>query len=106
MTDDSNVQIARLDERVKALDRKLEENFQVVLGEFKDLRENFANRLDRLETQKFSSTDFIQFRNNEIVPMIKTVGELMQFRWILAGVVTLAIFLAPFLWQIINKKWS
>ena len=103
-TDDLAVQFGRLDERLKGLEKKQDEHHLTMLGEMKDLREGVVTRLERVEITKLLADDFIRFKKDEFAPLASDVKSLMQYRWILAGVVTASMFLAPFVWNIINKK--
>lgn len=104
MPDNLEVQFGRLDERLKGLEKKQDEHHQTVLTEIKDLREGVVARLERVEITKLLADDFIRFKKDEFAPLIDDVKALMQYRWILGGIVTLAMFLAPFVWSIINKR--
>lgn len=92
---------------------RLETKLDYVINEIKDLKDNFALRLEKVEMQKYSAHDFIQFRNSEFIPLsenVKIVSQdvrtLMQYRWILAGVVGVAIVLAPFIWELFKDYFN
>lgn len=104
MSELSEVQLGRLEERLTHFDKKHDEHHQVVLTEIKDLREGVVVRLERVEITKLLADDFIRFKKEEFAPLAQDVRALMQYRWILVGVVTAAMFIAPFVWNIINKK--
>lgn len=95
-----NAEDTNLEVKIARLDTKLD----FAIAEIKDLKENLAGRIDRLENTKFASNDFVQFRNNEFVPLKSDVEALMRYRWILAGIISFSMFLAPYIWQVINKK--
>lgn len=104
MPDTLDVQFGRLDERLKGLEKKSDEHHQTILSEMKDLREGVVARLERVEITKLLADDFIRFKKDEFAPLASDVKSLMQYRWILAGIVTAAMFIAPFVWNIIDKK--
>src|SRR5258708_4126231 len=58
----TEIQIGRLDERVKALDKKLDANTNNFLDEIRNLRENFAGRLQTVEAIKLAASDFITYK--------------------------------------------
>lgn len=72
------VSLGRMDERLKSIDAKEDEHHKALVGKIEDLTNNYAARLDRLETQKFSSVDFIQFRNQEFVPFQNDVNSFKE----------------------------
>lgn len=104
MPESLETQFGRLDERLRGLEKKSDEHHQTVLTEIKDLREGVVVRLERVEITKLLADDFIRFKKEEFAPLAQDVRALMQYRWILVGVVTAAMFIAPFVWNIINKK--
>lgn len=104
MPETLEVQFGRLDERLKGLEKKQDEHHQTILTEVKDLREGVVARLERVEITKLLADDFVRFKKDEFAPLAQDVRSLMQYRWILAGVVTAAMFIAPFIWKIIDKK--
>lgn len=104
MPDTLEVQFGRLDERLKGLEKKQDEHHQTILSEMKDLREGVVVRLERVEVTKLLAEDFIRFKKDEFAPLVSDVKALMQYRWILAGVVLAAMFVAPFIFNLISKK--
>lgn len=79
MNESSDTQLARLDERVKSLDKNFNDSIKVVLGEIKDLKDGLAGRIDKLEVSKFPSIDFVQWRTNEFIPLQTKVDENSKF---------------------------
>lgn len=72
---------------------RVETKVDYLLTAMKDLKDNFAKRLDAVEMSKFPSTDFIQFRNNDYVPLKDTVEKLVEFKTtIKGGMIALGIF--------------
>lgn len=100
MSETTDVQIGRLDERFKAFEKRFDDNSKVVLGELKDLKDGFAARLDRLEMGKFSSKDFVEWRNNEFVPVQataddnKTFIENLKGKWAILAIVGMIVVAA------------
>lgn len=97
------VQFGRLDERLKGLEKKQDEHHNTVLIEIKELKEGVIVRLERVEITKLLADDFIRFKKEEFAPLVEDVKALMNYRWWLAGIFALAIFIEPFLIQVISK---
>lgn len=49
---------------------------QQVRADIADLKNNLADRVSKLEMTKYSSSDFVGFRNNEFAPLTKQVDRL------------------------------
>lgn len=104
------VQIGRIDERLKSLERKQDEHHSTVIAEInaiiteiKDLRNGVMARLERVEALKLKAQDFIDFKKDEFVPLMNDVEILKKYRWLLAGAIGIIAFLAPFIWAFIEK---
>lgn len=86
-------QMARLDERFNALEKKVDAGNVVIISKIKELQDGFVARLERVESTKFPSTDFIQFRNNDYVPLKEVVDKLVEYKsTIRGGMVALGVF--------------
>lgn len=59
----------------------LHEQVKQVRLDIKDIKDNLADRLTKVEMGKLSAVDFIQFRNSEFTPLKKSVDNL---KWWLA----------------------
>ena len=55
---------------------KLETKVDFLIDKVGDLEKGLVNRVERMEVGKFSSIDFVQFRNNEFIPLQKKVDKL------------------------------
>lgn len=55
---------------------KLEVKMDFVIDKLGELEKGLVTRVDRLENGKFPSIDFVQFRNNEFVPLKNKVDKL------------------------------
>lgn len=92
MTDErpnNEVQIARLEERIKNLDEKIEERTSSILKELKDMKENFAPRLERVEVSKLSASDFVVFRG-DVETRLRFIEK---YLWMALGVLALLQFI-------------
>ena len=87
-----DVSVARLDERLKSLEKKTDDHHEIVLNKIQELKDGLIDRVVKLEMQvtrmeggKFSSVDFIQFRNNEFIPVSKKVSNLVWWLALFIG---------------------
>ena len=55
---------------------KLETKVDFLIDKVGDLEKGLVNRVERMEVGKFSSIDFVQFRNNEFILLQKKVDKL------------------------------
>jgi len=85
MADNIETYVARLDERLKALEKKTDDHHVAILTKMQELKDGLVDRVSKLELQvtrieagKLSSTDYVAFRNNEYVPMVKKVDDMNQ----------------------------
>lgn len=69
MPDNSHldVQIGRLDERFKALEKKVDNSTSSIISEIKDLKENLSVRLERVETGKLGAQEFIRYKTDTAI---------------------------------------
>lgn len=109
MAESLEIQVARIQEQVKSLDKKVDTNTTNILAEIKSLNDNFANRLGKAEMQvedlirtKATTVDFNNFQNFMAVELSKKADEsdVTLQRRIVYGAV--AIILIAFLSAIIG----
>lgn len=65
----NDIQIARLEEQIKALDAKIDDRFNSLIKEMRDIKENIIPRLERVEITKLVASEFVNFK-------VETVGKI------------------------------
>lgn len=85
----ADVQIARLEERIKNLDEKIEDRTDTILKELKDMKENIIPRLERVEIQKLGATDFVTFRGD----IEARTRFIEKYLWMALGVLAVIQFI-------------
>lgn len=73
MSDDDNLKMKQDDHDLLI---ELHTIIKQVRTDIKELKDNLADRVSKLEMGKYPSTDFVQFRTSEFVPLVKEVEKL------------------------------
>lgn len=84
-----NTEETNLEVKMARLDTKLD----YAIAEIKDLKDNLAGRIDKLELGKFPSSDFVRFRNEEFVPLREKVEANSRDKWLILGGIGIITFL-------------
>ena len=83
---------------------KLETKLDFLIGEMKDLKDNFADRINKMEFGKLSAIDFTQFRNNEFAPIVKKVNDLWDLRWKIVAIAFAVAIIGEIVFRTIETK--
>lgn len=78
-------------------------NHKEIKEQISKLENGFAHRLNEVESKKFPSVDFIQFRNYEFIPLIAEVKDLKTWKNKVIGALIVLNILLGVAMFLINK---